>query len=153
MADEWLTLSPSKEEKVIISLSICFIAIVIFYTSINLASTVLIGTLIFSVGLYFFCLKRLLKNVSFTPVQAYIIEQSQWLLFLYGLFRLIAHVFEIKAEFSLLFYLGGIILFFSAIWSMRNHKKRRQNSLKTTVIAALLLLSILGVECSYYALQ
>jgi len=106
--------------------------------------------LLIAVSLYFTFTNQLLREVSLTTPQVFIVEQSQWLLFIYSLFRLVSEVFEVDFQLSLIFYAGALVLFLMMAYVIMKQYKQLKNSLKIANVGACLLISILGIEHYYY---
>lgn len=149
-----LILSNKVSDETIISIIISYLYLLLlcFYPQ-NVSSFSFTIWLVIAVSLYFIFTDQLLKDITLTSAQVMVVEQSQWLLFIYSVFRLISKVFEVKLLLSLIFYISALILFLIITFTIIKQHKQLKTSLTIANLSACLLITTLGVECCYYAVQ
>jgi len=140
-----------SDESIIAIVTSCLVLLFHYYYPQDIVILSLTINLLMAVSLYFTFTNQLLRKVSLTSSQIFIIEQSQWLLFIYSLFRLISKVFDIDFQFSLIFYIGALALFLVITYPIIKQYKQLHTSIKMASISACILITTLGVECCYYA--
>jgi len=139
------------DESIISIVTSCIILLFHYYYPQDIIFFALAINLLIAVSLYFTFTNQLLIKVSLTSSQIFIIEQSQWLLFIYSLFRLISKVVDIDFRFSLIFYIAALGLFLMITFPLIKQYKQLHTSIKIANISACILITTLGVECCYYA--
>jgi len=142
----------SDETIISIIISYLYLLLLYFYPQ-NISSFSVVIWLAIVVSFYFLLTNQLLNYCKLTSSQVMIIEQSQWLLFIYSAFRLISNIFAVKLHFSLIFYICALVLFLMGGFSIIKEYKKLNRSLIITNISTCLLVVTLGVECCYFTVQ
>jgi hypothetical protein len=142
-----------NDESIVLIITSCIYLLFLCFNPEVATSLSLNIWLLIAVSLYFTFTNQLLRKVSLTSSQILITEQSQWLLLIYSLFRLVSNIFEVKFQLSLIFYTGALVLFLVIAYSVMKQNKQLKTSLKIANVSACILIATLGIEYSYYAVH
>lgn len=142
-----------NDESVISIITSCFYLFFLCCYPQNVLSLSFTIWLVIAVCIYFTLTNQLLREVSLTSSQIMIIEQSQWLLFIYSLFRLISNILEVNLQMSLAFYIGALVLFLVIAFSFMKQYKQLKTSLRVVSFSTCILITALGVEYCYYVVR
>lgn len=97
--------------------------------------------------LYFFLAQQLLKSKFITPSQHHLIEESQWLLFVYVLFRFSANLLAVRSGFMGFSYLIGLIALIVPLWALAKQRHSLQTFLQLATLGIISLIIVVGLEC------
>lgn len=146
-------LSKKVSDETIISIIISYLYLLFLYCYPLIVPSISFTVwLVIVVSLYFTFTNQMVSEVNLTSSQVMLVEQSQWSLFIYSLFRLISNIFEVKFQLSLIFYICALVLFLGGAFTIIKQYKLL-NTLRVANLSSCLLLATLGVECFYYVIH